>query len=85
MSGFLCSSHIHPAKTGRLRRICGICWFVHDNCRCYAVDDLGSVMRERGRRWSAWTGDDLMDRRYAGTYRTRREAVAALREEGHHE
>jgi len=77
----ICSSNITPAKTGHLRRVCGLCWYVHDDCACYAVDDLGTVMRERGKRsWSAYRGSDLMERRYEGRYKTRRAAVAALRE-----
>ncbi|HAM58778.1 MAG TPA: hypothetical protein DCQ64_26550 [Candidatus Rokubacteria bacterium] len=76
----VCSSAVAPAKPGHLRSVCGMCWFVHDNCKCYAVDDIGIVMRERDRRWSASRGMDLMDRQPVGCYRTRREAVAALRE-----
>lgn len=75
----VCTSNVAPAEAGHLRPVCGVCWFVHDNCFCYAVDDAGTVMRERGRRWSAWIGNDLMDRKWLGSYRTRRDAVAALR------
>ena len=81
MSVHICTSTVQPAKPGHLHRVCGVCWFVRPGCRCFAVDDLGTVMRENRRQWSAWRGDDLMDRQCIGAYRTRREAVAALREE----
>lgn len=79
----VCTAEVPAAKPGHLRKVCGLCWFVHENCKCYAVDDLGTVMRERDRTWTAWRGNDLLDRNLVGHFRTRREAVAALRDESH--
>lgn len=81
MSAHICSSYVGEGEG--LRRVCGICWFVHEGCRCYAVDDLGIVMRESKTAWTANLGLDLMERgKYLGTFKTRKEAVEAIREKG---
>jgi hypothetical protein len=74
----VCSSHVFPAEPGTLRRVCGMCWFVHDGCECWAVDDVGTVMLD-GSGWQAMWGDDLMDRYGAGVFGTKEEAAEHLR------
>jgi len=76
----ICTSHVF--ETSGIHQVCGVCWFVHEGCKCYSVDDKGIVMRlnKSGTRWQATRGMDLMDRgKYLGTFKTRREAITALR------